>query len=52
VEGAFLNDRFALIATQDLKIGDDLTHDYNIGAGDPSYYDALCEQYDVSEPWL
>ena len=30
----------------------ELTHDYNIGAGDSSYYDALCEQYDVSEPWL
>jgi SET domain-containing protein len=52
VEDALLNDRFALIATRDLKVGDELTHDYNIGVEDPSYYDALCEQYNVSEPWL
>ena len=52
VEEALLNDRFALIATQDLKVGDELTHDYNIGVEDPPYYDALCEQYNVSWPWL
>jgi len=52
VADALLNDRFALIATQDLKVGDELTHDYNIGVEDPPYYDALCEQYDVSSPWL
>jgi SET domain-containing protein len=52
VEDALLNDRFALIAIQDLEVGDELTHDYNIGVEDPSYYDALCEQYDVSWPWL
>jgi hypothetical protein len=52
VEDALLNDRFALIATQDLKVGDELTQDYTIGIEDPSYYDALCEQYDVSWPWL
>jgi hypothetical protein len=52
VEDELLNDRFALIATQDLKAGDELTQDYNIGIEDPAYYDALCEQYDVSWPWL
>jgi SET domain-containing protein len=52
VADALLNDRFALIATQDLKAGDELTHDYNIGVEDPPYYDALCEQYNVSWPWL
>ena len=52
VADALLNDRFALIAIQDLKVGDELTHDYNIGVEDPSYYDALCEQYNVSSPWL
>lgn len=51
VEDALLNDRFALIATQDLKVGDELTHDYNIGIEDPPYYDAMCEQYNVSWPW-
>jgi SET domain-containing protein len=52
VEAALLNDRFALIAAKDLKVGDELTHDYNIGVEDPPYYDALCEQYGVSWPWL
>jgi len=52
VADALLNDRFAMIATQDLEVGDELTHDYNIGVEDPSYYDALCKQYDVSWPWL
>jgi hypothetical protein len=49
---ALLNDRFALIATRDLEIGDELTHDYSTGIEDPSYYDALCEQYEVSWSWL
>jgi len=52
VADALLNDRFALIAIRDLKAGDELTHDYSIGVEDPPYYDALCEQYDVSWPWL
>jgi SET domain-containing protein len=52
VADALLHDHFALIAIQDLKAGDELTHDYNIGVEDPPYYDALCEQYDVSWPWL
>jgi hypothetical protein len=52
VEDALLNDRFALIATRDLKVGDELAHDYNIGVKDPSYYDSLCEQYNVSEQFL
>ena len=52
VEDALLNDRFALIATQDLEVGDELTHDYNTDIEDPLYYDALCEQYEVSWSWL
>jgi SET domain-containing protein len=52
VEDALLNDRFALIAIQDLKVGDELTMDYNIDVEDLPYYDALCEQYNVSWPWL
>lgn len=51
VEDALVNDRFSLIATQDLTVGDELTQDYDIGIEDPPYYDALCDQYNVSEPW-
>jgi len=52
VEDALLDDSFALIAIQDLKIGDELTMDYNACIDDPLYYDALCDQYGVSEPFL
>ena len=52
VEDALLKDRFTLFASQDLKVGDELTMDYNIGIEEPAYYEALYEQYDISEPWL
>lgn len=35
-----------------MKDGDELTMDYNIGIEEPPYYEVLCEQYDISEPWL
>ena len=52
VEEALLNDRFALIAACDIKGGEELTMDYNIGTEEPSYYEALWERYGVEEPWL
>ena len=52
VTGALLNDRFAMIATRDLLPGDELTHDYNVGVEDPPYYDALCDNYNITWPWL
>ena len=52
VEDALLNDRFALIAIQDINVGDELTMDYTQCIEDPSYYNDLYEQYDVSEPYL
>ena len=52
VEESLLSDRFALIAARDVAMGEELTHDYNVGVEDPSYYDALCEQYNVSWSWL
>jgi SET domain-containing protein len=52
VADELVNDRFAQIAIKDLKVGDELTMDYTTCIEDPLYYDALCEQYDVSEPYL
>ena len=52
VEESLLSDRFALIAARDLAMGEELTQDYNVDVEDPSYYDALCEQYKVSWSWL
>ena len=52
VKKALLNDRFALIATKNLKTGDELTIDYNKSVDDPPYYNDLYKQYGVSEPYL
>ena len=52
VEDALLDDRFALVAAQELEAGGELTHDYNTDVEDPLYYDALCEQYGVTWEWL
>ena len=52
VEDALLDDRFALIALQDIDAGEELTMDYMQFIADPSYYDDLYEQYDVSESFL
>jgi SET domain-containing protein len=52
VEDGLLNKRFTLFASKDLKAGDELTMDYNIGIEEPPYYEALYEEYDISEPWL
>jgi SET domain-containing protein len=52
VEDALLNDRFALVAIQDISVGDELTMDYNLCIEDPMFYDTLYEQYGVSEPYL
>jgi SET domain-containing protein len=49
---ALLNDRFALFAGWDIGVGDELTHNYDQDVEDPAYYDALCEQYEVSWDWL
>ena len=52
VEEALLNIRYGLIAMQDLEVGDELTMDYKDSLEDPPYYDDLCNQYGVSEPYL
>jgi hypothetical protein len=52
VEEALLNDHFSLVAACDLKAGEELTMDYNIGIEEPLYYKALYEQYGILEPWL
>jgi hypothetical protein len=49
---ALLNDRFELISIQELKGGEELTMGYNKCVDDPMCYDTLCEQNDVSVPFL
>jgi hypothetical protein len=52
VVDALLNDRFALIAIQDMEVGDEVMHDYNVGIEDPPFHTALYEQYNLSDPWM
>ena len=52
VADALLEDYFALVAIRDLKVGEELTLDYTAGTEDALYFDALCEQYDLSWPLL
>jgi len=49
---ALLDERFGLIATRDIEVGEELTNDYNLDVDDPPYYDALCEEYGVTWDWL
>ena len=51
VERILLEDRFALIATHDIKAGEEFTHNY-WDEVDPPYLDALSEKYGVDEAYL
>ena len=52
VEYALLNIRYGLIAISDIKVGDELTMNYQDFTEDPSFYNDLCDQYGVSESYL
>jgi len=52
VEEALLDDCYSLVVIQDVKAGDELVMDYTTCIEDPLYYDSLCAQYDVNEPFL
>jgi len=49
---ALLDDRYALVATRDIEPGEEFTNDYASEIDDPRFYDALCEQYGVTEAYL
>ena len=52
VTKALLDDRFALIATRDIEIGEEYTNNYNADCAEPPYFDILYEQYGVCEDYL
>ena len=52
VAEALLADRFALVATRDIGIGEEFTNDYFAEAAEPAYYDELWERYGVREDLL
>lgn len=52
VAEAIGDDRYSLVATRDIERGQELNNDYTADDACPAYYDALCEQYGVSEDFL
>ena len=52
VSEALVDDRYSLVATRDIEIGEELTNDYSVDDDCPHYYDVLYEQYGVCEDFL
>jgi len=52
VADALVDDRYSLVATRDIGIGEEFTNDYAAEDACPAYWDLLCEQYGVREDFL
>ena len=52
VTEALLDDRYSLIATRDIEIGEELTNDYAADDDCPPFYDSLYEQFGIREDFL
>lgn len=52
VAEALADDRYSLVATRDIGVGEELTNDYSVEDACPPYHDALYEQYGVREDFL
>ena len=52
VAKALLDDRYSLVATRDIEIGEEFANDYAADDNCPPYYDVLYEQYEVCEDYL
>ena len=52
VAAALPDDRYSLVATRDLAIGEEFTNDYTAEDACPAFYDRLYAQYGVQEDYL
>ncbi|MGE0500581.1 MAG: SET domain-containing protein-lysine N-methyltransferase [Rhizobiaceae bacterium] len=52
VAEALGDDRYSLVATRDIEIGEEFTNDYTAEDSCPAYYDLLYEQYGIREDFL
>lgn len=52
VTEALLDDRYTLVATRDIAVGEEYTNNYSADCADPPYYDALCEEHGITEDYL
>ena len=52
VTKALLDDRYAMIATRDIEIGEEFTNDYSAEVDDPPFFDIIYEQYDIDDSYM
>lgn len=52
VTDALLNERYAMIATRDIEVGEEFTNDYEEEVDDPPFFDILYKQYGIEDPYL
>lgn len=49
VTKALLDDRYAMIATRDIEIGEEFTNNYSAEVGDPPFFEKLYKQYGIDD---
>lgn len=52
VSNALLSDRYAMIATRDIEIGEEFTNNYALEVGDPPFFEAIYDQYDIDDSYM
>ena len=52
VTEALLSDRYAMIATRDIAVGEEFTNNYAMEVGDPPFFEALYDQYDIDDSYM
>lgn len=49
---ALLSDRYAMVATRDIEPGEELTNNYALEVGDPPFFEAIYDQYDIDDSYF
>lgn len=52
VSKALLGDRYAMIATRDIEAGEEFTNNYALEVGDPPFFEAIYDQYDIDDGYM
>lgn len=52
VAEALLDDRYSLVATRNIEVGEELANDYTADDDGPPYFDVLYEQYGIQDDYL
>ncbi|MDG1739379.1 MAG: SET domain-containing protein [Paracoccaceae bacterium] len=52
VTKALLDDRYAMVATRDIKAGEEFTNNYALEVSDPPFFEAIYDQYDIDDGYV